>query len=262
VPMDKDRALLYELDAYESLTARVLARSGRAAELVETCLAVLGDPSARGSQDLVAAVGASPHAERHIRPHTPRARAAQILSVVAADPAVAARIRARVAEELAKPAAEERSWVAFMLLRTLGRLRDAGSAEFVRGVLADGPTEVSLGTNPPPNHWALKAMRPYPRAAAAWLLGEIGDAASAPALTAALENMDNAPAVREAAAIALGRVAAPAMAAELSARGDAHPELTVQRALWEAAANLAKRPQEPVPAPGDPAPYGYAPASN
>ncbi len=262
VPMDKDRALLYELDAYEALTARVLARSGRAAEVVETCLAVLGDAAARPSDDLASTVGASPHAERHIRPHTPRARAAQILSVVATDPAAAPRIRALIAAELAKPAAEERSWVAFMLIRTLGRLRDAGSAEFVRGVLADGPTEVSLGTNPPPNHWALKAMRPYHRAAAAWALGEIGDAASAPALTAALGAMDNAPAVREAAALALGRIAAPAMAADLRAMGDAHPELTVQRALWEAGASLARRSQEPVPAPADPAPYGYAPASN
>ncbi len=262
VPMDKDRALLYELDAYEALTARVLARSGRAADVAESCLAVLGDPAARGRDDLIAAVGASPHAERHIRPHTPRARAAQVLSVVVADPAFATRIRALVAAELAKPAAEERSWVAFMLIRTLGRLCDAGSAEFIRGVLADGPTEVSLGTNPPPNHWALKAMRPYHRAAAAWALGEIGDAASAPALMAAAKDLDNAPAVREAAAIALGRVAAPAMAAELRACADEHPELTVQRALWEAAAKLAKPPQGPAPVPADPAPYGYAPASN
>jgi HEAT repeat protein len=262
VPMDKDRALLYELDAYEALSARVLARGGRAVDVVETCLAVLGDATARRSDDLAAAVGASPHAQGHIRQHTPRARAAQVLSVVAADPAVAPRIRALVAAELAKPAGEERSWVAFMLIRTLGRLRDAGSAELVRGVLADGPTEVSLGTNPPPHHWALKAMRPYHRAAAAWALGEMGDAASAPVLTAALANLDNAPAVREAAAIAFGRVATPSMAAELRALGDAHPELTVQRALWEAAASLAQSPSVPAADPAGAAHYGYAPLSN
>lgn len=261
VPMDKDRALLYELDAYEALTARVLARGGRAAEVVEACLAVLGGPGARPADELAAAVGASPHAERHIRPHTPRARAAQILSVVAADPAVAPRLRALAAAELDKPASEERSWVAFMLIRTLGRLGDGGSSAFLRGVLADGPTEASLGMNLPPMHWPYKAMRPYHRAAAAWALGEIGDAASAPALTAALGNLDNAPAVREAAAAALGRIAAPSMEGELRALGDSHPELAVQRVLWEAAAVLAKR-RSAAPDPAPAAPYGYAPASN
>ena len=134
--------------------------------------------------------------------------------------------------------------------------------DLLRRVLADGTPEVALGTNPPPNHWALKAMRPYHRAAAAWALGEIGEVASASALTAAIESMDNAPAVREAAAIALGRVAAPTAAAELRALGDAHPELSVQRALWEAASVLTRRPAAPAEDPAPAAPYGYAAPSN
>jgi hypothetical protein len=53
------------------------------------------------------------------------------------------------------------------------------------------------------------------------------------------------------------------MAAELRALGDAHPELTVQRALWEAAAVLARnRSTAPDADPAPAVPYGYAPPSN
>jgi hypothetical protein len=54
VPTDPDRALFPENDDYETLVGRVLRRSGRGDAIIETCLALLGDPAdraVRGSPD-------------------------------------------------------------------------------------------------------------------------------------------------------------------------------------------------------------------
>jgi HEAT repeat protein len=234
IPMDKDRALLYERDSYETLTARVLQRSGSAEDIVETCLAVLGDASARRREDLLPGVTASPHAEAHIRPHSTEARAAQVLAVVCLDPAYAGRIRERLSAYLSKPPAETRSWVCFMLCRSLAALRDPGAVALLSGVLTEEPDETAAGVNLPPSHWVHKAQKPFFRAAAAFALGQIGDRAAAPVLSAAVQNASNAPAVRQQAASALGRLADPRLIPELAKLAAAEPDQATRRALLEA----------------------------
>jgi hypothetical protein len=59
VPTDPDRALFLETDTYELLAGRVIRRSGRGDELIETCLALLGDPAAKAAEDLRQALGAT-----------------------------------------------------------------------------------------------------------------------------------------------------------------------------------------------------------
>ena len=46
VPIDPDRALFLENDDCEALVGRVIRRNGMEAAVVETCLAILGDPQA------------------------------------------------------------------------------------------------------------------------------------------------------------------------------------------------------------------------
>ncbi|MBI2300196.1 MAG: HEAT repeat domain-containing protein, partial [Armatimonadetes bacterium] len=233
LPMDKDRALLFEPDSYEALTARVIQRSGRAGEVVETCLAWLGDAAAARAPDLWEAVSASPHAEAHIRPHSPAARAAQELSVVCLDPAYAPRVRAAAERAWRASESEERSWVCFLLFRALGRLGDAASVDLLRTALA-GPDEASFGFHPPPNHWAYQAMPPFFRAAAARALGELGDPTAVPLLRRVVEGFGNATAVRCAAAEALGKLARPADLPALSRLADDYPEWSTRRVLEEA----------------------------
>ncbi len=234
IPMDKDRALLYERDSYETLTARVLQRSGVSADIVATCLAALGDAAATPREDLLAGVTASPHAEAHIRPHSAEARAAQVLAVVCLDPAAAGRVRERLSAYLAKPASETRSWVCFMLIRSLAALRDREALALLTGVLTNEPDETAAGVNLPPSHWVHKAQKPFFRAAAAFALGEIGDRAAVPVLNAALQNASNAPAVRHQSAVALGRLADARLTAELAKLATTEPDQVTRRALLEA----------------------------
>jgi HEAT repeat protein len=234
IPMDKDRALLYERDDYETLTARVVQRSGQATRVVETCLAVLGEANAQRHEDLLPGVSTSPHAEVHIRLHSAEARAAQVLAVVCLDPAFAARVRERLAAWLTQPASETRSWVCFMLVRALAGLPERESVPLLAAILADEPVETAAGTNPPPAHWVHKAQKPFFRAAAAYALGVIGEPAAAASLRAVLADLENAPAVREQAAAALGRLADGTMAGELAALAQAEPDLATRRALLEA----------------------------
>ena len=234
IPIDKDRGLLYELDAYETLTARAIRRSGRCEATIETCLAQLGDPQAQAADDLIAAVATSPHAQGHIRRHEPAARAAQILSVVCHDPRFAGRIRARLAHFAAQPAGETRSWVCFFLARILGQLRDRESLLLLRTLLVQGKREADLGTNPPPNHWAFKAMKPFHRAAVAHALGQLGDRTVFPDLVRTLGDYANAPAVRRQAAVAVGRIGISQDLPVLRDLAQTYPELATRRCLQEA----------------------------
>lgn len=234
VPMDKDRALLFEPDSYEALTSRVVQRSGRAGEVVETCLWWLGDPQAVAAPDLVAAVSESPHAEAHIRPHTPAARAAQILCVTCLDPAWGPRIQARAQDYVNRPDSEERSWVCFFLLRALGHLRAPQGATVARDVLTGQPTEASFGYCPPPDHWVFRAMSPFFRAAAAFALGQTGDPADVPLLMRLMDDFGNAPAVRDQAAVALGKLATQDQLPALQQLATGYPEFAIRRSLQEA----------------------------
>jgi HEAT repeat protein len=234
VPIDKDRGLLYELDAYETLAARVIRRSGSAPAVVETCLAQLGDPEAKVSGELAPAVAYCPHAQGHIRQHAPPARAAQLLSIVCQDTAYAPRIRARLEEFVAQPESETRSWVCFFLARSLGQLRDRDSLPLLRKLLVETPSEAELGMNPPPNHWPFQAMKPFYRSAVADSLGRFGDRAALSDLLRSVSDYRNAPAVRRQCAVSLGRLASAGDLDLLRPLAETYPELATRRCLQEA----------------------------
>lgn len=135
VPTDPDRALLPENDDYEKLAGRVIRRSGRGAELIDTCLAILGDSNAAASDELKTAICATASAWGG-KPG-PENRAAQILSLVCRDKKDEPRIRAAferfrdlpeepVHRELGNPNwTPVRHWTLFYLARSLGNLADA-----------------------------------------------------------------------------------------------------------------------------------------
>ncbi|MCF7849293.1 MAG: HEAT repeat domain-containing protein, partial [Kiritimatiellales bacterium] len=232
IPADKDRGLLYELDSYEKLTARVVERSGRLDEVVEACLDVLGSTNNLDTA-LYKAVSLSTHAEKHIRPHAAQARAAQVLSIVCADIKCADAIRALLEKYRAEELSETRSWCCFMLTRTLGRLGDAKSANLFVDMLANDPAEAQLGLNPPPAHIIYKGWRPFYRPAAAWSLGELRAKQAVPVLMKVLQDFDNASSTREQAAIALGKIGESDSLAKLKAIGADYPEVITRRAILE-----------------------------
>ena len=245
IPSDKDRGLLYELDSYEKLVGRTIKRSGRMNDVVQACLAVLGEASkaaaGKGPVDpkMKAAVSKAPHNEGHIRRHSAQARAAQVLSVVCMDVEYAERIRAVLKTYRAAKPSETRSWTCFMLTRALGRLGDTGSINLFVEMLEKDPTETALGLNPPPTHIIYKAWRPFYRPAAAWSLGEL-QAKAAPALVGIVKDLNNASSTRQQAAIALGKIADKSSLAELKEIAEDYPELMTRRALLESVAKISK----------------------
>ena len=240
VPIDPDRGLLHENDAYEVVIGRLINRSGTAAKVIDTCLSVLGDKQAKATPDLIKGVTASPPA-RSVKPLSREARAAHLLSVVCLRGEDAPRIRAAFQRYRAAPPSRKRCWVGFFLARTLGKLRDAESVGILRETLDKDPTEFSFGVPNPPNVFIHNAMTPTYRAAVADALGRIGDAKAVPSLLAAVGNFDNVMDVREAAADALRRIADPASLAQLRQLADGYPEITTQRALWRACAAAKPR---------------------
>jgi len=246
LPSDKDRGLLYELDSYEQLVGRVIARSGRTTEVVEACLAVLGEvpvstAGAGVSPQLKAAVPLAPHNKKHIRKHSAQARAAQVLSVVCMDAGFAERIRTVLLAYRAQKPSETRSWVCFMLTRTLGRLGDDGSIDLFVEMLEKDPTETALGLNLPPHHLVYKGWRPFYRPAAAWALGELQAGKAIPALLKVVQDLDNASSTREQAAAALGKVGDRTVLPQLRALAEEYPEIMTRRALLTSAAQLASK---------------------
>lgn len=245
IPSDKDRGLLYELDTYEKLVARVITNGGRMGEVVEACFAVLGEtpPAPDAGQvnpELKAAVSKPPHNEGHIRPHTAQSRAAQVLSIVCTDVKYADRIRAVISAYRAQAPSETRSWALFMLTRALGRLGDAKSVDLFIDILEKDPTETGLGLNPPPTHLTYKGWRPFHRPAAAWALGELKAKSAVPALLKAVKDLDNASCTREQAAVALGKIGDKSVLPELKAIAEEYPEVMTRRAILESAAKLSK----------------------
>lgn len=226
VPTDPDRALFPASDDLETLIGRVIRRSGRKAEVVDTCLHILGDPQAKPSADLKAAIG-DIHAAWAGTP-SPLIRAAQILSVVTRDRADEPRVRAAFERCRALPndiqrvyetgipvvkRLPDRHWSAFYLARTLGQIASTQSVASLRAALDDFPGEAASGRPDPLGvgvHFLHNDLTPCWRAAAAWALGRIGDPASNTSLLAVLGNPDNALDVRHAAAVALARTAGTA----------------------------------------------------
>lgn len=230
VPIDPDRALLLEEDAYETLTARVVQRSGQTSAVMETCLAVLGDPAAKPVEALRAAVTASPPAVS-VLPHCPETRAAQIASVVCLDTRYSARLRAAFNRYRAGKPSRKRSWISFFLARTFGKVGDRESVDALLAALDKDATEVSFGLEDPPNVFVYKAMEPYYRAAAAYALGRLGNSKAVPSLIKAAANFDNAMSVRHASARALAMLCDHSSVAQLQELAKNYPEVATRRAL-------------------------------
>ncbi|MCF7955190.1 MAG: HEAT repeat domain-containing protein [Phycisphaerae bacterium] len=240
IPADKDRGLLYELDSYEALSARIIARSGELENVVEACLAVLNGTNTKSDNSLIASVSLSPHAEGHIRRYSAQARAAQILSVVCDDTKYAPRIGELVKKYRAGNDSEKRNWCCFYLIRTLGRIGDKTSADILLDVLVNEPTEAPAGLNTPPTHILYKGWRPFFRPAAAWGLGMLKENKAVPALLNALENLDNAPCVRQQAAIALGRIGDKGCVEKLSDIAKDYPDVMTRRSILESIKSIKK----------------------
>lgn len=255
VPTDPDRALFPENDDYETLAGRVLRRSGRGDELIETCLALLGDPQAKASDDLKQALGAAFGAWAG----TPAAdnRAAQLLSAVCRDARYEPRVRAayeryralpedKIARPLGNPSwIPQRHWVLFFLGRSLGNLRSPASVETLAASLAPELNEARHGRPDPsePNvHFLQLEYTPCWRVTAAWALGHVGDRRAVPVLLRAVGDLRNATDTRHAAAEALLRLAGPADREALETLARDYPEHSVRRVLVRACARAAGEP--------------------
>ena len=233
VPLDTDRALLFGNDAYETLVARVVERSGKAAAVMETCLSVLGDPTARAEPLLKQAVTTSPPA-RETGPLCAEARAAQIAAVVCLERRFAPRLRGAFVRY--RVTAEERrgAWASFFLARSLGQLRDPDSVDDLLTALDDGVPEARLGYEAFPRWRVYRAMSPFHRAAAAYSLGRIGDRRAVAALLRAAADLDNAVGVRHAAAMALQSLCDASDLPRLRSLTETYPEVTTRHVLQEA----------------------------
>jgi len=258
VPTDTDRALFPGNDDCETLIGRVLRRSGKAGEVIETCFAVLGDAQAVSTEAIAQAL-ATTHQAWGGKPD-PENRAAQILSLVCRDRGAAPRVRAVFDRYRSRtndlprvfdagiPVVTQlpvKHWVCFFLARTLGQLGDPASADHLTGVLEDSPSEAALGRPDPLGpgvHFLHNDLTPCWRAAVAWALGRIGDARAVPVLIEVVRNLDNATDTRHAAAMALGRLAQPSDLEALRLLAAAYPEVSTRRTLLRTCARLAALP--------------------
>ncbi len=251
IPTDPDRALYLETDTYELLAGRVIRRSGRGDQLIETCLAILGDPDANADPELQQALDSAFNAWAG-KPNVEN-RAAQVLSAVCRDPRFEQAIRAAYTRYRAKPEelfAREldnpkvfevelphRHWVLLFLGRTLGNLGDAASVDTLLESLTHDLNEARHGRPDPaePNiHLLQMEATPAWRAAAAWALGHIGDPRAVDPLLEVVANMDNAVDTRYAAAEALVMIADPDSIPAIQKLATNYPEVSVRRKLLEA----------------------------
>ncbi len=202
---------------------RVLRRSGVGEAVVETCLAVLGDPQAKRTKEIEDALG-KVHAAWAGRPDL-EIRAAQAFPLTCRDGGAEPRVRAAYERYLARPPSDlprrfggsglpkalpTRNWVCFYLARTLGNLGSKASAEALMAVLEKCPAKAASGRPDPMGPACLfihNDLTPCYRAAAASALGRLGDRRAVPVLVKVIANLDNAPDTRHAAAVALGRLA-------------------------------------------------------
>ena len=252
VPTDPDRGLFAQNDDYETLVGRLIRRSGLGPRVVESCLALLGDPVAKPAAAFCEALSTThPAWGGHPGPEN---RAAQILSLTCRDTADEPRIRFAFDRFLSMP--EEpiirtlgnptwtpvRHWTLFYLARALGNLRDHASVVTLASVLSDDLNEARHGRPDPSQpeiHLLHLEYTPCWRAAAAWALGEIGDRRAWTALLAALRNLDNATDVRHASAKALGNIAVASDLAELTKLAADYPEVSVRKVLQRACSRIS-----------------------
>lgn len=249
VPTDPDRGLFLANDDYEILVGRLIRRSQRASDVLETCLALLGDSDAKRSMDIEEALSTThPAWAGHPGPAN---RAAHILSLLCRDRTMEPRIRAafvrywEMPEELIERGLGNptwtpvRHWTLFYLGRALGNLKEGASVDELVRVLSDDLNEARHG-RPDPSEPEIHLLQfeytPCWRAAAAWALGEIGDARAFQALLGAVRNLDNAVDVRHAAAVALGKVSGEREKAEINQLARDYPEVSVRKALQKSGA--------------------------
>ncbi|MCX6866909.1 MAG: HEAT repeat domain-containing protein, partial [Verrucomicrobia bacterium] len=247
LPTDTDRALLPGNDDCETLTGRVIRRSGRQVAVIETCLAILGDTRATRQPDIEKAIRVT-HAAWGGKPDAEN-RAAQILSLVCRDRAFEPRIREALARYWNQPVSiprvydtgipvvnqlPVRHWVSFFLARSLGNLGDPQSAAMLVKVLDESVPEAATGRPDPLGPGVLflhNDLTPCWRAEVAWALGCIGDARAQPVLLKTIANLENATDTRYAAAIAAGQLADPSGLAALHRLAQDYPEISIRRAL-------------------------------
>ncbi len=251
VPTDPDRALYLETDTYELLVGRVIRRSGRGDELIETCLAMLGEGDRPVSGELVEALGATVNA--WAGEPSPENRAAQLLSATCRDARYEPAVRAAYERYRAQPEQTferalnnpptwqvelpHRHWVLLFLGRTLGNLETPASIDTLLASLVPELNEARHGRPNPaePNvHLLQMEATPCWRAAAAWALGRIGERRAVPVLLDVVMNLDNAVDTRYAAAEALGFIADPASFPAIQELATDYPEISTRRALLEA----------------------------
>jgi HEAT repeat protein len=240
VPLDTDRGLLVTVDAYETVAGRVVQRSGHLPAVLETCLAVLGDPKAKLVESLKAGVTASPPASS-TKPLKPQPRAAQILSACALDPRIAPRVAEAFNRFRAAKPSRERSWTLFFLARALGRLGNAEVVPSLMAALSEDPREAELGYVDPPNVFIYSSMFPFYRASAAYALGAIGDPRGIPVLLDTVGDFANAMDVRRSAAQGLGLAARRGDEPKLRQVAEDYPEIITRRTLLRAAKAAASR---------------------
>jgi HEAT repeat protein len=263
VPTDVDRALFLPNDDCETLVGRVIRRSGAESAVVETCLAILGDPSATRSPDIEQAIAAT-HQAWGGKPD-PRNRAAHMLSLVCRDANYEPRIRDAfnryvvLANDIPRtfdtgiPVVTQlpvKHWVCFFLARTLGNLADPRSVDTLVATLDRSPTEAAPGRPDPLGPGALflhNDLTPCWRAAVAWALGRIGDTRAAPVLLKTIADLDNAVDTRHAAAKALKEFADGRWREPIRALAMEYPEVSTRRVLLEALLRIDDNQQKLAP---------------
>ncbi len=253
LPIDPDRALMLETDDYETLVARVIARSGAQSSVVETCLALLGDPSAQADADIHKAV-TDIHRCWAGAP-TPKIRAAQVLSIVARDSQYESRVLSALQRysrrnhdiprvfQTGIPVVDRlpaKNWVCFYLARSLGSIGSTAALSALLESLHTTPPEAATGRPDPLGVGVLflhNGLTPCWRAAVARAIGEIGDRSAVPALLRVIGDLQNAPDVRLAAAQALVRLATGDQRSSIRKLAEDYPDWATRRELFRAASS-------------------------
>lgn len=229
IPIDTDRGLLFENDAYEVFTANVIARSGVRDEIVRACADVLqGRVSA---SRYLRSVTHSPPAVS-VGPLCAESRAAQIISILATREN-ANLIRCAFDRFQTRQPSRARSWTCFYLARAMGKIRDDRAIPLLTSTLLKERPEAAFGISSPPNVFVYEAMTPFHRAAVADALGRIGESSCAPVLIKTVRNMANALDVRHAAANALLRLDGIALPDDFASLASNYPDISVRRLLLQ-----------------------------